>query len=74
MLPLDAGTTVSTDRLIEGLWGAGRRRRQRTDIVTRDRGYELRLRPDDVDACRFKRLLEHGAAREALALCSSAAA
>src|SRR5215210_1965342 len=37
-------------------------------IVTRGRGYELRIAPDDVDATHFVRLLERGAAREALAL------
>lgn len=37
-------------------------------IVTRGRGYELRIAPDDVDACRFERLITQGAAREALAL------
>src|SRR5918994_7681902 len=88
MLALDPGTTVSTDRLIEGLWGeeppataaktlqvyVSRLRRaltangDGTDIVTRARGYELRLAPDDIDACRFERLLAHGAPREALAL------
>jgi WD40 repeat protein/DNA-binding SARP family transcriptional activator len=88
MLALDPGTTVSTDRLIEGLWGdeppataaktlqvyVSRLRRaltangDGTDIVTRAHGYELRLAPDDVDACRFERLLAHGAPREALAL------
>src|SRR6059058_6021136 len=73
MLALQAGAPVSTDRLIEGLWGerapatatkmiqifvsqlrkaldangeAGR-------LVTRGRGYELRIDPDDVDALRF---------------------
>jgi YVTN family beta-propeller protein len=37
-------------------------------IVTRGRGYELRLADDEVDAIRFERLLEEGRAREALAL------
>jgi WD40 repeat protein/DNA-binding SARP family transcriptional activator len=88
MLALDPGTTVSTDRLIEGLWGdeppttaaktlqvyVSRLRKaltangDGTEIVTRARGYELRLAPDDIDACRFERLLAHGAPREALAL------
>ena len=40
----------------------------RAAIVTRGRGYELRIAPDDVDACRFERLVSEGAAREALAL------
>jgi DNA-binding SARP family transcriptional activator len=88
MLALQAGSTVSTDQLLEGLWGerppatatkmiqifvsqlrkaldgsgdAGR-------LVTRGRGYELRIDPDDVDALRFERLLAAQAPREALAL------
>ena len=88
MLALDPSTTVSTDRLIDGLWGdeppttaaktlqvyVSRLRRALTasgngaDIVTRGHGYELRLAPDHVDACRFERLLAHGAPREALAV------
>ena len=39
-----------------------------TAIVTRARGYELRLAPDDVDAQRFERLMTRGATRDALAL------
>src|SRR3954464_16083132 len=39
-----------------------------TAIVTRGRGYELRIPLDDVDAPPFVRLVERGAAREALAL------
>ena len=39
-----------------------------TSIVTRPRGYELRVAPDDVDARRFERLVTRGAPREALAL------
>ena len=37
-------------------------------IVTRGRGYELRLFDGDVDAVRFERLLEQSSPREALAL------
>ena len=37
-------------------------------IVTRDRGYQLRLADGEVDAARFERLLEGSRAREALAL------
>src|SRR3954449_9748061 len=37
-------------------------------IGTRGRSYELRTEPDDVDALRFTRLVERGAARQALAL------
>ncbi|TMK96999.1 MAG: AfsR/SARP family transcriptional regulator [Actinobacteria bacterium] len=88
MLALQAGSPVSADLLIEGLWGetppatankmiqifvsqvrkaldasgdAGR-------LVTRGRGYELRIDADDVDALRFERLLAAHAPREALAL------
>src|SRR5213080_4904474 len=88
MLALQASSPVSTDHLIEGLWGeqppatatkmiqifvsqlrkaldasgdAGR-------LVTRGRGYELRIDPDDVDALRFERLLEAQVPRKALAL------
>jgi DNA-binding SARP family transcriptional activator len=53
------------------------------EILTRGRGYELRINPDSVDAGRFQRLLAEAsrasnggtradAAREALALCVSA--
>jgi YVTN family beta-propeller protein len=38
------------------------------EIVTRGRGYELRLSDGDVDALRFEQLLDDGRAREALAL------
>ena len=38
------------------------------EILTRGRGYELRIAPDEVDAGRFERLVADGAAREALAL------
>src|SRR5919201_3418866 len=88
MLALQAGSPMSTDRLIEGLWGetppatatkmiqifvsqvrkaldaggeAGR-------LVTRGRGYELRVDPDDVDALAFERLAAQHAAHDALAL------
>jgi WD40 repeat protein/DNA-binding SARP family transcriptional activator len=37
-------------------------------IVTRGRGYELTISPDDVDALRFTRLVAQGAGREALTL------
>src|SRR5829696_2889981 len=37
-------------------------------IVTRGRGYELRIAPDAVDAARFEQLVAHGSPREALAL------
>ena len=94
MLALQLNRTVSTDRLIEGLWGERAppsapklvqlyvsHLRQllgaEAEIVTRGRGYELRLAADRVDAARFERLVAEaaaangpgaGLAREALAL------
>jgi DNA-binding SARP family transcriptional activator len=86
MLALDAGRTVSADRLIDGLWGddppasatkmvqlyVSQLRRlmngNRAEIVTRGRGYELRMQDEDLDVVRFTRLLEDGHTREALAL------
>jgi DNA-binding SARP family transcriptional activator len=38
------------------------------EIVTRGRGYELRIAADDVDALHFERLLAEGSSQEALAL------
>ena len=85
MLALEAGRTVSADRLAEGLWGetppatapkmvqlyVSRLRRvingNGAEIVTRGRGYELRLPDDEVDAIRFERLVDTHP-REALAL------
>ena len=95
MLALRANEPVSTDRLMEGLWGETppasaakmvqlyvsqlRKLLDRGDaeIVTRGRGYELRLPADHVDALRFERLVAvavgegeaaNGAARLALSL------
>jgi WD40 repeat protein/DNA-binding SARP family transcriptional activator len=88
MLALNAGSTVSTGRLIDGLWGeeppataakmvqvyVSQLRKalaasgDGAEIVTRGRGYELRLGPDDLDLERFERLMARGAPREALAL------
>jgi DNA-binding SARP family transcriptional activator/WD40 repeat protein len=88
ILSLHAGSTVSSERLIDGLWGdrppatAGKlvqlhvsQLRKAFDaagdggkIVTRGKGYELRLRPDDLDVSRFERLMAGGRPREALAL------
>ena len=86
MLALQLGRTVSTDRLVEGLWGerpplsapkmvqlyVSHLRRlldgNGAEIVTRGRGYELRLADGDVDAVQFERLLDESRAREALAL------
>jgi DNA-binding SARP family transcriptional activator/tetratricopeptide (TPR) repeat protein len=88
MLALQAGSPVSADHLIEGLWGESppatankmiqifvSQVRKALDasgdagrLVTRGRGYELRIDADDVDALRFERLLAAQAPREALAL------
>jgi YVTN family beta-propeller protein len=90
MLALHANAPVSTDRLIEGLWGerppatapklvqvlVSQLRKQLAgadaEIVTRGRGYELRVDPDAVDALHFERLVTSGEngsqVREALAL------
>ncbi len=91
MLALRANAVVSVDELVEGLWGeeppasavkliqhyvskllAG----GDAEIVTRGRGYQLRVRPDAVDVADFERLAdaaarngENGtAARRALSL------
>jgi DNA-binding SARP family transcriptional activator len=84
MLALNANTTLSADRLIDGLWGDdppasaaksvqhyvwGLRKalaesRAGAEILTRGRGYELRLPARAVDALRFERLVER-ARREA---------
>jgi peptide/nickel transport system substrate-binding protein len=86
MLALQAGRTVSADRLAEGLWGeqqpasaskmvqlyVSQLRRLLDDdgvaILTRGRGYELRLGESTVDAVEFEGLLEQHRARDALAL------
>jgi WD40 repeat protein/DNA-binding SARP family transcriptional activator len=99
MLALQVNHTVSTDRLIEGLWDeqsppSGHKLVQlyvsrlrklldgcEAEIVTRGRGYELRLRADQVDAARFEGLVDaamragssNGEAREALGLWRGAA-
>ncbi len=88
MLALNAGSTVSSERLIEGLWGdrqpatatklvqiyVSQLRKalaaggDAAEIVTRGRGYELRLGSGVVDALQFERLISQAAPREALAL------
>ena len=88
MLGLNAGSPVSAERLIDGLWGerppataaklvqvyVSQLRKalaasgDGAEIVTRGRGYELRLGTGDVDARRFERLVAEGAPRDALAL------
>ena len=82
LLALHAGSTVSSERLIEGLWGEQppatavklvqlhvsqlRKAFGTTPIVTRGHGYELRL--DDLDVTRFERLVAARRPREGLAL------
>jgi WD40 repeat protein/DNA-binding SARP family transcriptional activator len=88
LLALNAGATIATDRLVEGLWGdeppataakmvqlyVSQLRKAFADggngaeIVTRGRGYELRLGDGELDARRFEQLLAAGAARDALSL------
>jgi DNA-binding SARP family transcriptional activator len=85
LLLLHANETLTTDRLIDELWGerapAGaaktlqmhisRLRKtlagpdgsgRASPIVTRERGYELALDPDQLDSHRFERLLARGRA------------
>ncbi len=88
VLALDEGSTVSSDRLVEALWGedppptaakmvqlyvsqvrkALAASGDGAEIVTRGRGYELRLGDGDVDALRFAALVADDMPREALAL------
>jgi DNA-binding SARP family transcriptional activator/DNA-binding beta-propeller fold protein YncE len=76
LLLLHANEVVSSDRLIDGLWGerppataakvlqnaVSQLRRSLGDnlIVTRAPGYVLRVEPEAVDARRFESLLEDG--------------
>jgi predicted ATPase/DNA-binding SARP family transcriptional activator len=76
LLALHRGNPVSTDRLIDALWGdeqvanpvnalqaqIGQLRRTlgATAIVTSDAGYALGIGPDDVDASRFERAVNRG--------------
>ena len=78
LLALEANRVVSTDRLIDGLWGeeppptalaalqghvSGLRRTLGADVVeTRRPGYVLRAGPEDVDVARFDRLREEARA------------
>src|SRR3954447_19757344 len=93
LLALNAGSTVSTDRLVEGLWGdeppatapkmvqlyVSQPRKaiangdNGAEIVTRGRGYELRLGDGELDARRFEELVAAGATRDALRLWRGAA-
>jgi predicted ATPase/DNA-binding SARP family transcriptional activator/class 3 adenylate cyclase len=81
VLLLHANETLSSERLIDELWGESppanalktlqvhvsrlRKALPADVLMTRGHGYELRLGPDDLDAGRFERLLEQG--RDALA-------
>jgi YVTN family beta-propeller protein len=76
LLVLHANEVVSSDRLIEGLWGEQppatapkvlqnavsqlRRSIGENLIVTRAPGYVLRVEPDAIDARRFEGLLDQG--------------
>src|SRR5947209_7000226 len=75
LLALNAGSVVSADRLIEGLWGeqaggdalnalrhhVSRLRKEiGSTLVTRASGYLLDLEPDHVDALQFARLVTDG--------------
>ncbi len=75
LLVLNAGKVVTTDRLIDGLYGAeppsgatnalqaqvSRLRQHLGDLVVREpAGYRLAVDPDDVDAPRFERLAAEG--------------
>ena len=88
LLALHEGTTVSTGRLVEGLWGdeppptahkmvqvyVSQLRKtlaaggDGAEIVTRGRGYELRLGNGGLDSERFEHLITEGMPREALDL------
>ena len=88
LLALHEGTTVSTARLVEGLWGeeppasahkmvqlyVSQLRKTLPngedggEIITRGRGYELRLGDGGLDARRFEQLITRGMPREALVL------
>jgi DNA-binding SARP family transcriptional activator len=81
VLLAEAGRVVTADRLIDELWGAqpprsaavtlqgyaARLRRLLGDgsLVTRDRGYELMVAEDDMDAMVFDRLVAAGRAAQA---------
>ena len=76
LLALQRGKPVSSDRLIEHLWGDGevakpanalqaqiaqlRRSLGSAVIVTSEGGYALRIGPDDVDVVRFEQLVVTG--------------
>ncbi len=93
MLALHANSTLSADKLIDGLWGddppasaaknlqlyVSRLRRAlaegraEAEILTRGRGYELRLSADAVDALRFEGLVADAERESASAVANGAA-
>jgi predicted ATPase/DNA-binding SARP family transcriptional activator len=84
LLLLYPNEAVSTDRLIDGIWGesppasapnalqvhvhALRNALGGDRIVTRPPGYLVRLEPDELDSHRFERYIDDGRPAEALAL------
>jgi predicted ATPase/DNA-binding SARP family transcriptional activator len=84
LLLLRANEVVSTDRLIDGIWGetppasgsravqvhvhALRRALGADRILTRAPGYLVRVEDDELDLHRFERLVEEGSPESALAL------
>ena len=84
LLLLHANETVSSERLVDGLWGEDappsapkivqnavlrlRRALGGDRLETRDHGYRLRVERDELDVACFERLLAGGGARDALAL------
>src|ERR671911_665592 len=84
LLLLDAGRVVSTDRLIDLLWGeqppptaatslqnfvSQLRKLLGADVlVTKPPGYRLEIEPEQLDLERFRRLVQAAKFREALAL------
>src|ERR671934_984867 len=81
---VQANEVVSSDRLIDALWGEAPPATAQTAlqvhvsqlrkllgaerIETRAPGYRLVVRPEELDSARFERLLAEGHADEALAL------
>src|SRR6185436_6800850 len=77
-LLLHPNETLSSERLIDELWGGSppanalktlqvhvsrlRKSLPEDVLVTRGHGYELRVEPEELDARRFERLLDEGRA------------
>jgi DNA-binding SARP family transcriptional activator len=80
MLLLEAGRVVSSDRLIDAVWGdepprtattslqnsiSQLRKRLGSDmLVTKPRGYQLKIEPEQLDLTRHRRLLEEARGAE----------